>query len=91
MMPNLGFLPRSTFSAEQVQRLELLKTLVLGSSANSLLTTHWVQAPSPAFQLRPAWPPRTAAHVPSPVLTLHFLPPQFWQGALPGQAGTSHE
>ncbi|XP_047598935.1 transcriptional enhancer factor TEF-3 isoform X3 [Lutra lutra] len=48
-------------------------------------------APSPAFQLRPAWPPRTAAHVPGPVLTLRFLPPQFWQGALPGQAGTSHD
>ncbi|XP_044927626.1 transcriptional enhancer factor TEF-3 isoform X3 [Mustela putorius furo] len=48
-------------------------------------------APSPAFQLRPAWPPRPAAHVPGPLLTLRFLPPQFWQGALPGQAGTSHD
>ncbi|XP_059040498.1 transcriptional enhancer factor TEF-3 isoform X5 [Mustela lutreola] len=48
-------------------------------------------APSPAFQLRPTWPPRTAAHVPGPLLTLRFLPPQFWQGALPGQAGTSHD
>lgn len=53
MIPNLGFLPRDTFSAEQAQRLELLEThLVLDSNANSLLTTHWVRALSPAFQLR---------------------------------------
>lgn len=47
MIPNLGFLPRGTFSTEQAQRLELLAThLVLDSSANSLLTTHWVGPPA---------------------------------------------
>lgn len=93
VIPNVAFLSRSTL-AEHVWRPETLghgSNLAQYSSADSLLTAHWVQAPALPSRWGPCSVPPCHGSVAWAVLTLRFLPPQFWQGALPGQAGTSHE